>query len=105
MKTLTCLSRTAFFGLTTLLSGPGVAQASAGILEDEALIRWKSSTDEMRDMNPKWGQRGIEAFKASLGAGVAMQFHDVPALSEWQQGIIEGAMLIELNLPSNQRRP
>lgn len=54
-------------------------------------------------MSPKWGKQGVEAFKASLDAGVPMLFLDVRAAEEWQDGVIDGALLIDLNeLPTKE---
>ena len=104
MKILNTLSRASLIGLTTLLIGTGASlEVSATSLNDEALARWKATYDELREMNPKWGKQGVEAFKASMDAGVPILFLDIRTPGELQEGIIEGALMIELNqLPTKQ---
>lgn len=52
-------------------------------------------------MSPKWGKQSVHAFKETVDAGEPLQFLDVRTTGEWEKGVIDGALLINLNeLPS-----
>lgn len=99
MKAIKILHKTAVIGLATLLISAGVAQADATAYQpdSEFLARWQTTYDGLRDMSPKWGKQGVDAFKASLDAGVPMVFLNVCTPEEWQDGVIKDALLINLN--------
>jgi adenylyltransferase/sulfurtransferase len=48
-------------------------------------------------MDPKWGAQSVQAIKAMVDAGVPVVFLDVCTPAEWEDGIIEGAIMVELN--------
>lgn len=93
------LNSRAIVGLFALLISAGIAQAEeAGFKPDsEYLAHWQASYDGLRDMTPKWGKQGVDAFKASLDAGVPVLYLDVRTAKEWQEGVIKDALLISLN--------
>lgn len=99
MKPLKKLYRAIPVVMISLLIGTGCAQTSPVALQDDAngLARWQMTYDGIRDMSPKWGRQSIEAFKASLDAGVPVHFLDVRTPKEWAAGVIKGAQLINLN--------
>lgn len=100
MKEITHKTNTGtVIGLLFLLISTGVAQAGdAPIKPDSKLLaRWQSTYDGLRDMTPKWGKQGVDAFKASLDVGVPVVFLDVRTPKEWQEGVIKDALLINLN--------
>jgi len=99
MNAIKSLHRTVIIALATLLISAGVAQADTRAYQpdSEFLARWQATYDDLRDMKPKWGKQGVDAFKASLDAGVPMLFLDVRTAKEWQSGVIESALLINLN--------
>ena len=84
----------------SLLIGTGCAQTGPVALQNDVdgLARWQMTYDGIRDMSPKWGKQGVEAFKASLDAGVPIHFLDVRTPKEWSAGVIKGAQLINLNV-------
>lgn len=88
----------AIIGLLALLI-TGVAQAkdTASKPDNEYLANWRATYDGLRDMTPKWGKQGVDAFKATLDAGVPLVFLDVRTPKEWQGGVIKDALLINLN--------
>jgi len=106
MNVTKSLSRKTLFTLPiTLLIALSitVAEAAQPTMDDQTLARWKASYDELRDMTPKWGKQGVEAFKTSLDVGVPILMLDVRTPKEWQKGIVEGALMIELNqLPTRE---
>jgi len=58
---------------------------------------WGNTLNEVSAMEPKWGKQGIEAFKEMTDAGVPVQFVDVRTPAEWDNGVIEDALLISVN--------
>ena len=93
------LQKATMIGAATLMIGAGgaLAESHSTMPDTDFLTSWQQTYDGLRDMSPKWGKQGVEAFKASLDAGVPMLFLDVRAAEEWQDGVIEGALLINLN--------
>jgi rhodanese-related sulfurtransferase len=91
--------RSAVIGLFALLATTGAAQAGdAAVKPDgEFLARWQKTFDGLRDMTPKWGNQGVDAFKASLDAGVPVVLLNVCTPEEWREGVIQGSLLISLN--------
>jgi len=85
--------------MVALLLGTGCAQTGPVALQDDAtaLARWQTTYDGIRDMSPKWGRQSVDAFKASLDAGVPIHFIDVRTPKEWADGVVKGAQLINLN--------
>ena len=86
-------------GLFVLLVSTGIAQAEGTDFKPDSdyLARWQATYDGLRDMTPKWGKQEVDAFKASLDAGVPIVFIDVRTSKEWQEGTIKNALLINLN--------
>lgn len=106
MKSIILKSSTrVIVGLLMLVISSAVAQAGNTSLkpDSEFLVRWQATYDGLRDMTPKWGKQGVDAFKATLDAGVPLLFLDVRTPKEWQSGVIKDALLINLNkLPTAQ---
>jgi len=81
------------FGVTTVLAdGTTPFEPTAEVLQT-----WQTSLDGLRDMTPKWGIQPVEAFKATIDAGVPIVMIDVRTPAEWAEGVVEGAVLINLN--------
>jgi len=99
MKPIETLRKMAVIAMAILMFGAVSAQAEPAALQNDAdgLARWQMTYDGLRDMSPKWGVQGIEAFKASLDAGVPVVFVDVRTPTEWAGGVVKGAVLINLN--------
>jgi rhodanese-related sulfurtransferase len=93
------LIRSAVIGLAALLLSAGIVQAETTMAQPDSafLSSWQNTFDSLRDTKPKWGKQSVEAFKASMDAGVPMVMLDVRAPKEWQEGIIKDALLINLN--------
>jgi rhodanese-related sulfurtransferase len=93
------LNTFAVIGLAALMLSAGIVQAENTMTQPDSafLTSWQSTFDSLRDTKPKWGKQSVEAFKASMDAGVPMVMLDVRAPKEWQEGIIKGALLINLN--------
>lgn len=74
------------------------AIADTGSIADASYLNsWQQAIEEVQGMEPKWGKQGIEAFKASIDAGVPIQFLDVRTPVEWENGILADALLISLD--------
>lgn len=72
---------------------------------DDELTRWETTYVGLKEMNPKWGVQGPDAFKASTDAGVPIFYLDVRTPQEWKGGIVEGATLVSLSaLPTAEGR-
>lgn len=86
--------------MVALLLGSGCAQTGPVALQDDAngLARWQMAYDGIRDMSPKWGLQGVDAFKETLDVGVPVHFIDVRTPKEWAGGVITGAQLINFNV-------
>ena len=98
MTIITTLRTTAALALITFaMCGVAKADTSKTQLNNDHLKLWQTTFDGLRDMTPKWGIQGVEAFKANLDAGVPMVFLDVRTPAEWEEGVIENALLINLN--------
>ena len=99
MKAIKSLQKTVVIGLAALLISAGIAQVATAATQSDAefLTRWQATYDGLLKMKPKWGKQGVDAFKASLDAGVPIQFLDVRTPKEWQAGVIKNALLINLN--------
>jgi rhodanese-related sulfurtransferase len=99
------LNRSAVIVLVTLMSSAGFVQAENTMSQPDSafLTSWQSTFDSLRDAKPKWGKQSVEAFKASMDAGVPMVMLDVRTPKEWKEGIIKDALLINLNeLPKTE---
>lgn len=93
----------ATLGLISMAVGAYATPASAQ-MDDASLSRWQAMYAEIRDMNPKWGNQGEAALKTSMDAGVPIVFLDVRTPQEWSEGIVPGAMMINLNeLPTAEK--
>ncbi|MFC1672699.1 rhodanese-like domain-containing protein [Pseudomonadota bacterium] len=99
MKPIKALFALAVIMLTILMIGVVPVQADPPELQNDAagLMRWQMSYDEIRGMSPKWGLQGIDAFKDTMDVGVPVIFLDVRTPKEWSEGVIDGALLINLN--------
>jgi rhodanese-related sulfurtransferase len=79
--------------------------ASAAMSEENPLFapspayleRAHATLTGLRNMTPKWGIQPVEAFKKTMDAGVPIVMIDVREPAEWAEGVIEGAMLLNLN--------
>ncbi|MCF6317341.1 MAG: rhodanese-like domain-containing protein [Marinosulfonomonas sp.] len=93
------LHGTAMIGAATLMIGAGgvLADSHSPMPDAEFLTTWQQTFDGLRDMSPKWGKQGVDAFKALQDAGVPVIYLDIRTEKEWQDGVIEGALLINLN--------
>jgi rhodanese-related sulfurtransferase len=88
----------ALFAAVLLLGSAGTLQAKDLATDTDALARWQMTYDHLSTMSPKWGFQGVEAFKASVDAGVPVVFIDVRTPKEWsEQGIVQGAVQVNLN--------
>lgn len=99
MIAIKTLHRTTAIGLATLLISIGAARAGDTVFkpDSEYLARWQATYDGLRHMTPKWGMQGVDAFKASMDAGVPIVILNVCTSREWRAGVIKGSLLIELN--------
>lgn len=93
------LQKATMIGAATLMIGAGgaLAESHSTMPDTDFLNTWQQTYDGLRDMSPKWGKQGVDAFKALQDAGVPITFLDIRTASEWQDGVIEGALLINLN--------
>jgi len=92
-------------GLASLILFAGITQADVTTTPPDSafLNSWQSTFDSLRDAKPKWAKQSVEAFKASMDAGVPMVMLDIRAPKEWKEGIIKDALLISLNdLPKTE---
>lgn len=86
--------------ITGFLLNTGIALADSSTdfqLDKDSLTHWQMSYDTLRDMTPKWGKQGVDAFKVSIDAGVPMLLLDVRTPGEWKSGHIKNSLLINLN--------
>lgn len=104
MKPTGKLAKTAMIVLLPIVLGACAAQGvGPAKLDNATLMRWQGSYDAIRDMSPKWGAQGVDAFKTSMDAGVNIVFVDVRTPKEWSEGIVPNAVMINLNdLPKAQ---
>lgn len=94
MRQFKTFRNVAIVGAMTLALG---ACTSSPQMDGGDMARWQATYDGVRDMSPKWGVQGIEPFKASQDAGVNIVYVDVRTPKEWSEGIIPGALLLNLN--------
>lgn len=99
MKPLSVLRAIAMIVLTVFAIGtlPALAEPPALQTDANGLARWQMTYDEIRDMSPKWGVQGIEAFKATTDAGIPVVYIDVRTPKEWAGGVVKDAVLVNLN--------
>lgn len=99
MKVINTTHSATVIGLATLLLSIGAARADFTNWQPDSdfLTRWEATFDGLRDMSPKWGKQGADAFKVSLDVGVPIVFLNVCTPEEWQAGVIKDALLINLN--------
>ena len=83
------------FACCALLS-IGSARAEMPPPTKEELAAWSAAYGEIEAMEPKWAVQGAEAFKALSEAGTPVIYLDVRTKAEWDMGIIEGAVTINL---------
>lgn len=104
MKPFSKIRMAASIVMLPIMLGAFAAQGAEVVkLDDPTLMRWQNTYDSIRDMTPKWGAQGTEAFKTSVDAGVPIVFIDVRTPQEWSEGIIPDAIMINLNdLPKAQ---
>ena len=72
MIAIKTLKKSAMIGMATLMIGAGGAMADSHAFQPDAefLTTWQQTYDGLRDMSPKWGKQGVDAFKALQDAGV-----------------------------------
>ncbi len=106
MNVLTKIGTTAVIAASVLMLGmqavtaDGVTQLEPSA---EYLERSHAALAGLRDMTPKWGVQPVDAFKTTMDAGVPIVMIDVRAPAEWAEGVIEGALLLNLNeLPTTE---
>jgi rhodanese-related sulfurtransferase len=99
MKAVKTLHKIAVFALASMLISVGAVHANTPVFQPDSdyLARWQATYDGLLKMKPKWGKQGAEAFKTSVDAGVPILYLDVRTPKEWQEGVIENALLINLN--------
>lgn len=103
MKPFKFVRIAATLGLMSLALGACATQGSAQ-LDNASLSRWQATYAEIRDMTPKWGNQSEAALKTSMDAGVPIVFMDVRTPQEWSNGIVPGALLLNLNeLPTAEK--
>jgi len=79
---------------TTMLASPySVSNADDNTVD---LDSWLQSIEAVHSMQPKWGKQGVDAFKATVDAGVPIIFLDVRTPAEWEQGVLKDALTISL---------
>ncbi|WP_299870337.1 rhodanese-like domain-containing protein [uncultured Hoeflea sp.] len=102
MNTPIRLSIIAAIAAGALIAGAG---ADAAMAEENPLFapspnyleRAHTTLTGLRNMTPKWGIQPVEAFKTTMDAGVPIVMIDVREPAEWAEGVIDGAMLLNLN--------
>lgn len=99
--TISSRSKTiAFIAAGTLMFAAVAAVADENPLfapSETYLERAHTALTGLRDMTPKWGIQPVEAFKTTMDAGVPIVMIDVRTPEEWAEGVIEGALLLNLN--------
>ena len=89
-----CLNFAAL-GCAALLAA-GTAQADMSAPTSEELAAWASAYSAIEAMEPKWAVQGADAFKASSDAGVPVVYLDVRTETEWEKGVVTGAVMVTL---------
>ena len=82
-------------GWAALLAA-GTAQADMPAPTTEELTAWAGAYSAIEAMEPKWAVQGADAFKATSDAGVPVVYLDVRTESEWEKGVVRGAVTVTL---------
>ena len=88
MKTLW---KPAALACAAVLAAQGAMAEMMAPTADE-LAAWSQAYAAIGGMEPKWAVQGADAFKASSDAGVPVVYLDVRTKTEWEKGIVEGAV-------------